>query len=159
MNPSICPICKNGTRSPATGNGSNGTINVNCQQCGKYVISDEAAEDAGCIPENNRAIASAWLVHNRPAVFDRTHLGLVRLEVPRPSLIVRATLMLRCHSVRSGSNRRCTVGALHAPRPSRCHDRLGRFLDSSQLHRNRCLDRRMTLIIGNLKILKFVVED
>ena len=78
-----------------TGNANNGTQNIDCQQCGKYVISDQAGEDADGIHTDHRALASAWLAHNRPAVFDQTHLELVRHGVPRPSLVLRALSLLR----------------------------------------------------------------
>ena len=59
------------------------------------MISDQAGEDADGIHTDHRALASAWLAHNRPAVFDQTHLELVRHGVPRPSLVLRALSLLR----------------------------------------------------------------
>ena len=112
MNPSICPICRNATHSPLTGNANNGTKNVDCQQCGNYTISDEAGEDADGILTENRALASAWLVHNRPAVFDQTHLELVRNGVARPSLTLRALSLLRWLGNKYPAGTRVSVGEI-----------------------------------------------
>lgn len=139
MSPKICPICRYSTRSPMTGNGNDGTYRIDCWQCGKYVISGSAVDDAESIPvpTDKRALASAWLVHNRPGRFDDQHLAFVRGDIRRPSMLHRAMSMLRWLSHQFPEGKQFSTNQFECPDGSartRCFHKAG-----VAIYQKRCL--------------------
>ena len=105
MNPKICPVCH--TAADVVGHFRNSDkYRVMCPKCGGFLISGSAAEDADTIKSNFRWFASAWLVHNRPTLFDTRSLEILRGTLERPSLGNRTMAALRylCSRFKQGEN-------------------------------------------------------
>ncbi len=103
MNINHCPVCHRS--ASANGTGVRDTYVVDCSYCGHYEISGSAAGEADSLPNEKRALASAWLVHNRPDIFNADHLRIA-VATPQPSLTVRALAGLRYLSRRFGQGTR-----------------------------------------------------
>ena len=110
MTPDLCPICH--TAAFVRGTGMFDSYHVECSRCSKYEISGSATPGADALPKDKRGMASAWLVHNSPKIFDSEHLQIVQGDLRQPSLGRRALAGLRYLSKRFPQGTFFSIGDL-----------------------------------------------